>query len=313
MLSARLAQSPQLVPAGEELPLASTYLEQDIRGEESPWLALGQAVSLAPERWLDAAHVTDVSIPQIKLIFPRDWGSGDHRPALCVFPGGGYSCEALYKEGVEVARWAAQRGKVGLVLKYRVAEEASQLGVFPGPLLDARQVIVLLRQHAGRLGVDAGRVGVMGFSAGAHLAAMAATLWNRTLPVMELLENVSWRPDVALLIYPVVSMQPGITHTDTRCRILGCAPDARLERLCSAEMNVTPETPPLFLVQALDDVVSPLNSERIEHACLQAGVPVRRVTYSHGGHGYGMERRGNPTDAWPQEAEAWLREQGMLP
>lgn len=284
---------------------------------ETPWLDLGpdlRRAGEAPERDLGNGDVTDVLLPQIKIFYPRDWRPGDERAALCVFPGGGYGMEALRKEGTDIARWAGELGMVGVALKYRVGGNPS-LGLFPGPLLDARRCIRLVRQRAHALGTDPARVGIIGFSAGGHLGGMAATLWNRSFPEEEkdALRSTSCRPDFALLIYPVISMNPAITHRETRSRILGPRPSPEMERLCSCERQITPETPPLFTVQSRDDTVSHVNSGVLEQACRAQGVPVRRLLYERGGHGYGREKRGNPTDMWPSEAEKWLRERAILP
>ena len=155
----------------------------------------------------------------------------------------------------------------------------------------------------------------MGFSAGGHLAAMTSTLWNRTLPeeAENPLKNISARPDFSMLIYPVITMAPHTTHGGTRNKILGPHPSPALEEMCSAERQVTKQTPPVFLVHALDDGVSCANSRLMEQACRNKGVPVSLNLYPTGGHGYGMEKRGHPTDQWPDAAEQWLREQGVLP
>ncbi len=285
---------------------------------ESPWLDLGSALppsgAETPETDLGDGHVTEVSRPQIQIFFPEGWKASDKRGVLCAFPGGGYTLEALSKEGTHIAQWAAQRGMIGVALKYRVSRRQGP-GLFPGPLLDARRCLRLVRRHAASLGADPNRIGVAGFSAGGHLAAMAATLWRHPLEeeTSDALRPVSCRPDFAMLIYPVVTMDPGVTHSGTRLQILGSSPAPQLERLCSCEKQVDRHTPPIFMAQSRDDSVSCRNSEMMEHACKEHGVPVRRVLYEKGGHGYGMERRGNPTDAWPIEAEKWLRERGFLP
>lgn len=293
-------------------------LQRPIPGAASPWLELGtspcRANAETEERDLGNGNVSEVSRPQIRIYLPKDWWASGKRPVLCCFPGGGYAIEALRKEGTSVAQWAAERGMIGIALKYRVSQQPGP-GIFPGPLLDARRCLRLVRRNASLLGADPKRVGVIGFSAGGHLAAMAATLCNRALEEerQDPLREISCRPDFAMLIYPVISMDPAITHRGTRNQILGASPARDLELLCSAEKQVTQQTPPVFMVQSLDDTVSCRNSEVMEQACRENKVPVRRVVYDKGGHGYGMEKRGNPTDAWPLEAENWLRASGWMP
>ena len=281
----------------------------------SNWIPLELKGADMQEKYIDSTRVTDVGKAQMQFYFPAAWRSRDKRPALCIFPGGGYALMAIDKEGVHIARWAAEHGMVGVVVKYRVSQKNNAIGKFPGPLLDARQALRLTRKHAGELGVDPGKIGVMGFSAGGHLAAMAATLWTKSLPeeADNPLRSVSARPDFAMLIYPVITMVPKDTHPGTRNKIIGSKPDPSLEELCSAERQVTPNTPPVFLVHAQDDGVASANSKLMEKACRDKGVPVTLRLYSRGGHGYGMEKRGNPTDQWPEDAEKWLFEREILP
>lgn len=281
----------------------------------SPWISLGLKAADLKEKQVSPGHITDVGEAQMQLYFPAGWKPQDRRAALCIFPGGGYAVQAIEKEGAHIARWAAEHGMVGAVVKYRVSGGNNALGRFPGPLLDARQALRAVRRHASVLGVDPRRIGVMGFSAGGHLAAMASTLWNHPLPeeTGNPLKNVSARPDFSMLIYPVITMDRQITHVGTRSRILGPNPGAALEELCSAERQVTAQTPPVFLVHALDDGVASANSRLMAQACREKGVPASLHFYPAGGHGYGMKKRGQPTDEWPEAAERWLMEQGILP
>lgn len=281
----------------------------------SGWISLGLQAADLEEKQASPGHITDVGEAQMQLHFPAGWKPQDRRAALCIFPGGGYAVQAIDKEGSRIARWAAEHGMVGVVVKYRVSGSNKAVGRFPGPLLDARQALRAVRRYASVLGVDPHRLGVMGFSAGGHLAAMASTLWNRTLPeeAENPLKNVSARPDFSMLIYPVITMYPQTAHGGTRSKILGPHPAPELAELCSAERQVTAQTPPVFLVHALDDGVASSNSRLIEQACREKGVPASLHLYPSGGHGYGMEKRGRPTDEWPKVAEQWLAERGILP
>lgn len=280
----------------------------------SGWISLGQKAADMQEKQVAPGHITDVGEAAVQFHFPAGWKPQDRRAALCIFPGGAYALQALEKEGAQIARWAAQHGMVGVVIKYRVSGENNAVGRFPGPLLDARQALRVTRRHASTLGIDPHRIGVMGFSAGGHLAAMAATLWNRPLPeeTGNPLKGVSARPDFSMLIYPVITMAPGTTHGGTRSKILGPHPAPSLAELCSVERQVTAQTPPVFLVHALDDGVASANSRLMEQACREKGVPASLHFYPSGGHGYGMEKRGQPTDEWPEAAEKWLSERGIL-
>lgn len=281
----------------------------------SGWISLGLQAADLEEKQVSPGHITDVGEAAVQFHFPAGWKPQDKRAALCIFPGGGYAIQAIEKEGIHIARWAAERGMVDIVVKYRVSGTNHALGRFPGPLLDGRQGLRVTRRHASALGVDPHRIGVMGFSAGGHLAAMASTLWDRPLPeeAGNPLKNVSARPDFSMLIYPVITMDSQSTHGGTRSKILGPDPAPALAELCSAERQVTVQTPPVFLVHALDDGVACANSRLMAQACREKGMPASLNFYSSGGHGYGMEKRGRPTDQWPEAAGQWLREQGFLP
>ena len=143
----------------------------------SGWISLGLKAADLKEKQASAGHITDVGEAQVLLHFPAGWKPQDKRTALCIFPGGGYSIQAIEKEGCRIAGWAAEHGMVGVVVKYRVSGTNNAVGRFPGPLLDARQALRTVRENASSLGIDPLRIGVMGFSAGGHLAAMLSTLW----------------------------------------------------------------------------------------------------------------------------------------
>ena len=202
----------------------------------SEWISLGLKAADLKEKQASAGHITDVGEAQIQLHFPAGWSPQDKRTALCIFPGGGYAIQAIEKEGSRIAGWAAEHDMVGVVVKYRVSGPGNALWRFPGPLLDARQALRTVRKNASSLGIDPLRIGVMGFSAGGHLAAMASTLWNRTLSeeAENPLKNISARPDFSMFIYPVITMAPHTTHGGTRNKILGNHPSPALE-----EMRVT--------------------------------------------------------------------------
>ncbi len=278
------------------------------------WMVFGEKVADLTEREISKGHITDVGQAQMQIYFPKDWNPADKRAALLVFPGGGYSCEAIDKESVKVAEWAAGLGMIGVAVKYRVFEKHDKLGRFPGPLLDARLAVRLIRQNAHKLGLDIRKIGVAGFSAGGHLAGMTATLGCTPLPneTNTILALKQQRPDFALLIYPVISMDDGVTHLGTRNKILGKTPSDMIKKLCSVEKNVSSICPRIFLVHAKNDPVSCKNSLLMEAACKKANVPVELHLYPNGGHGYGMEKRGAATDAWPEAAEKWLRENKIV-
>ncbi len=296
------------VVAGEQ---GSNVVEKNSKPYEGDWYKLFPDMADAgKERLAYAGHVTDVECPKFQVFYPKGWKASDRRPALVVFPGGGYQVLNLRGEGAMVADWANRLGMVAAIVKYRVSSQSNVVTRFPGPLLDARQAMRIVRRDAAKLGVHPGKVGVIGFSAGGNVAAMTATMWEEPLAGEQANGEVSTRPDFAMLIYPVITMEDGVTHLGSRYQLFGKEVTQEQIQKYSTEKRVTPQTPPLFLIQSKDDAVSCRNSELMEQAATANGVEATRILYEKGGHGYGMEKRNNPTDAWPLEAEKWLRSHG---
>lgn len=250
--------------------------------------------------------VSEVEVPQYRIFLPeseRKTGA-----AVVVFPGGGYRMNVIEKEGVDVARWLVDQGIAALVVKYRVSESPDKGYHYPVPLLDARRAVRTVRARATEWGVDPGKVGVMGFSAGGHLASLAATRFKDVFPDHEGKDEIdreSARPDFAILAYPVISMEE-IGHAGSRERLLGVnAPPEVLADL-STERHVSPDTPPVFLVSTADDWVDCRNSLRFAMACKEHGVPVTLHLFQDGGHGYGMPGRGAAVE-WAPLLSEWLK------
>jgi acetyl esterase/lipase len=228
---------------------------------------------------------------------------------IVVCPGGGYGGLAIDHEGHEVARWFASFGVTAAVLRYRHAPGYRN----PVPLLDAQRAIRYLRSNATDLRLDAKRIGIMGFSAGGHLAATAATKWDYgSAAAVDPIEGVSSRPDFAILAYPVITMADPFSHRGSRENLLGPnAPQALIDGL-SAERNVSAQTPPTFLFHTTNDDAVPVENSLLFYAALRkAGVPAEMHIYRAGPHGIGMNR--DPADAsWPGLAKDWLVNLGML-
>lgn len=230
-------------------------------------------------------------------IFPAA-GEG-RRPAIVICPGGGYGSLAYDKEGEDVARWLAPRGITGLVLRYRLPRGAPGEAE-PVPLQDARQAMRIARAKAPEWKLDPTRIGIMGFSAGGHLASTLATHFA-----------ADDRPDFAVLIYPVVTFAGPAAHGGSRDNLLGKgAPDALVERYCN-ERQVTAQTPPTFLVHAADDGVKIGNSELFAAALQRAGVAHEFMRLEKGGHGFGLGIRGGEAATWPERCLAWLKARGF--
>lgn len=225
---------------------------------------------------------------------------------VIICPGGGYYILAAGHEGEEVAKRFNEMGVTAFVLKYRLPTTPGLLeNKTTGPLMDAQQAISLVRKRAQEFGVNADKIGILGFSAGGHLAATAATHFSS--PVLAGAKPSEVRPDFVILVYPVVSFQTPITHMGSREALLGKAADQASIDYYSNELQVTPETPPAFLVHAADDDAVPVeNSIEFMLACKRNKVPVEMHIYPKGGHGFGMH---NPTtgDQWMDRVENWFK------
>lgn len=266
----------------------------------------GLRADAAPEKG-DEGWITGVHFPSITVwTAPAKLANGT---AVVVCPGGGYWGLAVDHEGAQIAQWFNARGVTAFVLRYRLGEYGQ-----PAPLRDVLRALRIVRSRAGEFGVRADRIGVMGFSAGGHLASSAATLFDapegRTGAE---LDAVSARPDFAILIYPVISMKPGVTHAGSRRGLLGDNPTPELEQRWSTDRQVTAATPPTFLMHCATDGAVPVqNSLLFFEALRAAGVPVELHVFAEGPHGFGMKPGVGPGEVWPPLCEAWLRVNGWL-
>lgn len=233
--------------------------------------------------------------------------------AVVICPGGGYGIVAAGHEGDLVAEWLNGLGIHAFVLRYRLPSSKDADYRHPAPLQDAQRAIAIVRSRAAEFGVDPGRIGIMGFSAGGHLASTATTHFDE--PVIGPTESlgVSVRPDFAILVYPVVSFaDDDIAHKGSRNNLLGDKDGPELRRRLSAELQVTPRTPPVFLVHAKDDAgVKPENSIRLHEALKAAGIETELHLYEDGGHGAGLGKPGTDFSRWPADCAAWLRSRGL--
>ncbi len=249
------------------------------------------------------ARNTDIEQPQYFLYpAPEEKRSGQ---AVVILPGGGYTNLAMGHEGHDYARWLNERGITAMLVKYRVTSR-DELGYgFPVPFLDARRALRTMRSMADSYGVRS--VGVMGSSAGGHLASTCATRFDDTFPeeTGDAIDRLDCRPDFAILIYPVISMGE-VSHQGSKRRLLGENPSAELVEKLSTEKQVSDRTPPCFLLSTADDGVDCRNSLRFAEACRAAKVPVSLHLFEKGGHGYGLRGKGDVA-MWPGLLEAWLK------
>lgn len=242
------------------------------------------------EEDLDGGRVANVVTPSI-TVYKANKPNG---MAIIMCPGGGYARLAMNHEGHDMAPWLNAQGITYVVLKYRMPNSHYEV-----PLSDAEQAIRLVRQHAAEWGVRPDRIGIMGASAGGHLAASLATLYS----------SDETRPDFQILFYPVISMQPGITHGGSRQNLLGENPSQELENKYTLEKQVNERTPQAFIMLSADDgAVPPANGIHYFEALLQHQVPATLHVYPTGGHGWGFRDAFTYKRQWTGELEKWLRE-----
>ena len=205
--------------------------------------------------------------------------------AVIIIPGGSYAVVVYQGEGISTAKQFAKNGIVAFVLKYRLPDDSIMQNKTIGPLQDAQQAIKFVRENAGKWGVDINKVGIVGFSAGGHLASTAATHFQKAM--IENKSNTNLRPDFQVVVYPVISMQDSLTHRDSRNNLLGKTPSRELTDQYSNELQVTANTPPTYITHAADDnVVDVDNSIRYFEALRHNKVPVETHIYPSGGHGF---------------------------
>lgn len=246
-------------------------------------------LSGAEER-LDGGRVSHVSTPSV-TVYKAEKPNG---MAIIMCPGGGYALLAMNHEGHDMAPWLNAQGITYIVLKYRMPN-----GHYEVPLSDAEQAIRLVRQHAKEWNIRPDRIGIMGASAGGHLAASLATLYS----------SEETRPDFQILLYPVISMQTGVTHGGSRQNLLGKEPSQELTEKFTLEKQVNERTPQAFLVLSADDrSVPPANGIHYFEALLQHQVPATLHVYPTGGHGWGFRDAFPYKRQWTGELEKWLRE-----
>lgn len=253
-------------------------------------------------------RISNVVEPTLTVFRPtKDKANGT---AVVICPGGGYARLSIDHEGYDVAKRLTEWGITAFVLKYRLPNAESQLDKSTAPLMDAQQALRLVRQRAQEYGLNPARVGILGFSAGGHLASTAGT--HFTQPIGDDKSGVSVRPDFLVLLYPVISFSDSLMHAGSRTNLLGPTPTPEQVRLYANELQVSARTPPAFLVHAQDDkTVKVQNSLRFYEACLHHRVPVEMHLYPQGGHGFGMHNK-TTRDEWMDRLRNWLDAGGWL-
>lgn len=252
----------------------------------------------------------NVHKPTLTLHLPcKSQASG---AAVIICPGGGYGRCVIDKEGNEIARWLNSIGVAGIVLKYRLPRPEGHVYGHKVPLADLQRAIRTARANAREWGLKTDQVGVMGFSAGGHLASTAGTHYDAGDPkATDPVEKLGSRPDFMMLIYPVISLSDSVGHGGSRANLLGDKPDPKLVKLYSNELQVTDKTPPAFLVTTTDDPVKADNSINFYMAMRKAGAPAELHVYADGGHGYGMRKTKSSVSGWPDSCMNWMKSRNI--
>lgn len=249
-----------------------------------------------------------VSKPELEIYLPaKEKASG---AAVVIVPGGGYRIVSYTNEGTNIAEQFTRMGVAAFILKYRLPADKTMKDKSIGPLQDAQQAIKTVRSRAKEWGIDTAKVGIIGFSAGGHLASTAGTHFNR--PVIENKEKVNLRPSFMVLVYPVISFSDSLMHKGSRDNLLGPAPSPELIKDFSNELQVSAQTPPTMLIHAADDkTVKVENSLRFYEALLKNRISAEMHLYPKGGHGFGIGPDRAP-DHWTDRVQHWLKGLGFI-
>lgn len=297
ILSASALSAQQVVPLySDEIPNSKPCDEKDHEFIDTSWNKSGLLI------------VDHISKPTLSIYEPaKEKKTGS---AVIICPGGGYGVLAAGHEGADIAKAFNDVGVTAFVLRYRLPKDACMSDKAFVPLMDAQQAIWFVRSHAKQYGVNTDKIGIIGFSAGGHLASTAGTHFTA---VRKDLANDNLRPDFMILIYPVISFNDAIGHVGSRDNLLGKNPDKNLVQLFSNELQVTSQTPPTFLVHASDDNgVLPENSIRFYQALLRNKVPAELHLYEHGGHGFGLHNPSTKED-WFKACVEWMTANKFIP
>jgi len=257
------------------------------------------------ESTANGSWIKKVSRPVIQVYLParsRATGAG-----VVIFPGGSYAGLTFQYEGTQQAEYFVDHGIAAFVVKYRIPDDRTMGDKSMGPLQDAQQAMRFARGHAADWNLDPKRMGVIGFSAGGHLASTLATHFEKSY--IDNPDHVDLRPDFLVLVYPVISMDGKITHMDSRNSLLGKDPPESQIRFFSNELHVTPDTPPTLLLHAADDrLVDVDNSVVFFEALRRAAVPVEARLFEKGQHGFFLI----PRDRWQSAIMDWIATNGWL-
>lgn len=266
-----------------------------------------ETVMLWPEGVPDAQGDTDLDKPELTVFLPDKAVS---QTGVVVFPGGGYSHLAMDHEGYEVAKWLNGLGIAAFVVKYRLGTRYNH----PSQLKDAQRAIRLVRENASQWNISPDNIGILGFSAGGHLASTAGTHFEKEkVEANNPPEDIDLRPDFMILVYPVITMESNYTHKGSRRHLLGEDPDEYLVNDLSNEAQVTEKTPPTFIVHGSNDTAVPVqNTIQFYEALLEHNVPAEIHLFEDGPHGFGLAPDDEELSQWTRLCELWMKSRGLL-
>jgi acetyl esterase/lipase len=255
----------------------------------------------------DIVRIAKVQVPHIEVYLPAKKNATGQ--AVLIFPGGGYGILAFDWEGTDFAKLLNAKGIAGIVVKYRLPSVKSQTDMHQVPLQDAQRALRLVRAHANEWNIDSANVGILGFSAGGHLASTLGTHFNEEVYAkQDEIDQLSARPDFMTLAYPVITFGELNTHGGSRKNLLGENPSQKMIDHFSNELRVTPDTPPTFLLHATDDTAVPVeNSLLFYKALLKNKVPAEMHIYPTGGHGFALGLQDPHLATWTDQWVGWLK------
>ena len=289
-----LAQNKTIALWDEKIPgeiLSVNYEEKEIYSEN------------------ELQSTSNVKIPTLTIYTPNEISANG--TSIIIFPGGGYSHLSMNKEGKKIAKWLNSLGITAFVLKYRMPSDEIMKDKSIGPLQDAQEAVRMVRRNAKKWNLDTNKIGVIGFSAGGHLAATLSTRYEEK--TYESTDNTSSKPNFALLVYPVISMNTAITNKGSKEKLLGLNPSQELTDKFSSELHVNSTTPPTFIVHASDDKSVPVeNSINYYLALKNMKIQAEMHIYEKGGHGFGLGII-DTSKNWTNDCENWLKSNNYIP
>ena len=254
----------------------------------------------------DILRISNVQKPTIEIFLPAK--SNATGQAMLIFPGGGYHILAYDWEGTDIAKFLNGKGIAGIVVKYRLPSSKTQIEKHNVPLIDAQRAIRMVRNNAEKWNIKEDQIGIMGFSAGGHLASTLGTHFDeRVYESIDAIDEQNARPDFMALIYPVVTFTQTTKHSGSQKALLGTTPDKKLSEHFSNELKVSSETPPTLLIHATDDSSVPVeNSLLFFQALKDKGVPATMHIYPKGGHGFSLARKDLHLRSWTEHLFEWM-------